>query len=163
MFELVDIISRTLFAEMTAILQQQGHIFSGNLVKSFEVKVEEKMTETNIMFLMENYGLSLNYGIPANRIPFSPIPPYRGGKSKYIEGLRRWAKVKFSASDKRALSIAFAIANKHIKEGYPLSKKIGFFDIAIKNTEKQIEAFIEAYIEKAIEEMIQKYIEDVWQ
>ena len=51
--------------------------------------------------------------------------------SKYIQGLVNYAKYKYSASDKDAVGIAFAIAHKHKQDGNPSDQsKRGFVDRA---------------------------------
>jgi len=128
-------------------------------VKSFETRIKEVSEDVaRIEFLMLNYGLSLQYGIKPANIPFTPVPPFRGGKSKYIEGLIRWAKLKFGADKQRAKSIAFAIANKHKKEGYPLTKKIGFITNVLEADKEKINNIIEDYFEAVIEALIDEYL-----
>jgi hypothetical protein len=71
--------------------------------------------------IMLNYGLSLNDGIKPSRVPYTiPTPGRRGGGknsgrrggSKYIQGLIRWAKLKFRLNEKKARGMAFAVARK---------------------------------------------------
>lgn len=59
----------------------------------------------------EDYGAHLDKGI-------INVPYQRGsgaGQSNYIKGLQRWAKIKFGLNSKKALQMAFAIANTQKK------------------------------------------------
>jgi hypothetical protein len=101
----------------------QGRTLTGALVNSIDYSVNATVTSAFIEFTLLDYGMILNYGVPANRIPFSPGS---GAKSsKYIDGLKMYAKLRFNANDKEAERIAFAIAHKHKKFGMPLDKKTG--------------------------------------
>ncbi len=142
-------------------LSRQGHNLTGSLIKSFESKVRDVGDSIVIDFYMDSYGLSLNYGIKPSRIPYTVPPPFRGGTSKYIEGLIKFAQLKFGADKKRAKQIAFAIAAKHKKFGFPLSGKIGFFDIALEANEEQIKELISDYYEATINLLINEFIESL--
>jgi hypothetical protein len=97
----------------------------------------------------------LNAGIPGPRIPYSPGSGAR--HSKYIEGLKQYAKARMNASDKEALGIAFAIASKHKREGMPTrssarfsqtGKRTGFIETALDALTPQIAQAIEEEVEK---------------
>ena len=57
----------------------------------------------------------VNTGVKSNRIPYRGRG--NGGKSKYIQGLIRFWKIKKGLGEKEATRAAFALANKHKKEG----------------------------------------------
>lgn len=158
--KLVEILSDFIFKILTEELLRQNHKLTGALIKSFEAQIgkvtQEKIT---IDFLMFNYGLSLNNGIKPERIPYTIGGPRRGGKSKYIEGLIKFARIKFQADKKRAESIAFAIATKQKKEGYPLTGKIGFIDISLTKAEDEIAKIIEVYFQETINLLFEEFIE----
>jgi hypothetical protein len=158
--DLVNILSTFIFNQLTAELEKQGHKLSGALIESFETKVKE-VTEDNltIEFLMLNYGLSLNDGIKPKNIPYTIGGPRRGGTSKYIEGLIRFAKQRFQADQKRATQIAFAIARKQKEEGYPLTGKIGFIDNVLLADEKQIQEIIETHFEVTIQLLFTEFLQ----
>jgi hypothetical protein len=86
-------------------------------------------------------------GVRPENIPFTPNAERaaRGWEkspfktSKYIQGLVNFAKTTLGATDKDAVSIAFAIAHKHKETGNPTDKeKLGFVDKATKNEVKNI-------------------------
>jgi hypothetical protein len=154
--EIINIFTKRIFAALAAELERQNHRLTGALIESFEAQIKETANTTIINFFMNNYGVFLNDGIPPERIPYSPTPPNRGGKSKYIQGLIRWAKIKFRYDEKRARSVAFAVARKHKKRGYPLTAK-GFINIALKAEEETINKFIIDYTTAILEEFIKSF------
>ena len=97
----------------------QGHDLSGKFRSALTYAVREESDATYIDLIdgTSGYGVILNKGVTADRIPFSP----GSGKktSKYIQGLTRYAMARMGASEKDAVSIAFAIAYKHKEEGMP--------------------------------------------
>lgn len=152
--ELSEILAKFIFENLAEELARQGHKLTGALAKSFEAKIEQQTEQTTIKFLMLSYGLSLNNGIKPANIPFTPVPPYRGGTSKYIEGLIKFAQLKFGASKKKAKGIAFAIATKQKRKGYPLTRKTGFIDNVLKANERKIEQLIKNFFQQAIQKML---------
>ena len=99
---------------------------------------------------MLKYAFSLNKGIKPSKIPYTIGGPPRGGTSKYIQGLIRFAQIKFKADKRRAKQIAFAIARKQKQKGYPLTGKIGFIDNVLKADSQEIENIIEAYFQESL-------------
>ena len=129
----------------------QGRSLTGALVNSIDYSVNATVTSAFIEFTLLDYGMILNYGVPANRIPFSPGS---GAKSsKYIDGLKMYAKLRFNANDKEAERIAFAIAHKHKKFGMPLDKKTGAVEQGIKESSDEVEALISEALTKVINVM----------
>ena len=129
----------------------QGRSLTGALVNSIDYSVNATVTSAFIEFTLLDYGMILNYGVPANRIPFSPGS---GAKSsKYIDGLKMYAKLRFNANDKEAERIAFAIAHKHKKFGMPLDKKTGAVEQGIKESSDEVEELISEALTKVINVM----------
>lgn len=117
--ELGDYIGRLLTKSLKSYLVIQGHQLTGKLADSIEYKVVIQGDSLKVRFYMEKYGIFVNEGVAASRIPFSPNNP-QGKTSQYIQGLAYYAKKRFGAvSEKEALSIAFAIAHNHKKYGMP--------------------------------------------
>ena len=126
----------------------QGRTLTGALVNSIDYSVNATVTSAFIEFTLLDYGMILNYGVPANRIPFSPGS---GAKSsKYIDGLKMYAKLRFNANDKEAERIAFAIAHKHKKFGMPLDKKTGAVEEGIKESSDEVEELISEALTQVI-------------
>jgi hypothetical protein len=129
----------------------QGRSLTGALVNSIDYSVNATVTSSFIEFTLLDYGMILNYGVPANRIPYSPGS---GAKSsKYIDGLKLYAKLRFNANDKEAERIAFAIARKHKKFGMPLDKKIGAVQNGIDDSKDEVEALISEALTEVINVM----------
>jgi hypothetical protein len=157
--ELINILTKNIFLALAAELEKQNHKLTGALEQSFEAQIKETADKTIINFLMLNYGLALNDGVPPSRIPYTPGPPFRGGKSKYIQGLIRWAKLKFSISEKKATSAAFAIARKHKKHGAPLTAR-GFINNTLAAEDQQIEKFVRDWTEEIFNDFFKSFLQD---
>jgi hypothetical protein len=136
-------VGELLVDEIREQIAVQGHNMTGALSKSVEHKERITTDGVVIQFLLNDYGI-----IPA-RIPYGS---FTGAKvSKYIQGLKRFAKIRFRVTEKQALGIAFAIANKHKKEGLPTrgsyrysknGKRKNYIEDAILLRTKQIEQLI---------------------
>jgi hypothetical protein len=126
----------------------QGRRLTGALVNSIDYNVKATVNSAYIEFTLLDYGMILNYGVPASRIPFSPGSGARS--SKYIDGLKAYAKLRFSVNDKEAERIAFAIAYKHKKRGMPLDGKTGAVEDGIKESSDEVQALISDALENLI-------------
>jgi hypothetical protein len=131
-------------------LAAQGHRLTGALIDSVTYQVKQTATGAMIEGLLLDYGIPVNTGVPASRIPYSGGRS-GGGASAYIKGLQLFAQLKFRVSKKEALGIAFAIANKHKKEGMPTQrskrfsktgKRTGAIQDGLQNVERQIQEVI---------------------
>jgi len=112
--QIAVLVEQRLKEEITA----QGHKLTGKLLQSIEYKIERTGGDFQIAYEMEFYGLILDKGVKASRIPFGGTGT--GAKtSKYIQGLTRYARLRFNVGAKEALKIAFAIAHKQKKQGMP--------------------------------------------
>ena len=118
------------------------------MVNSIDYSVNATVNSAFIEFTLLDYGMILNYGVPANRIPYSPGS---GAKSsKYIDGLKLYAKLRFNANDKEAERIAFAIARKHKKFGMPLDGKIGAVQNGLDDSKQEVEELINEALTQVI-------------
>ena len=102
---------------LIAELQQQGHSLTGALAKSIAYEIKEDASGVTAIMTALDYGLVLEFGVPANRIPYGGKGGGRG-TSKYIQGLVRFFTLRGLGS-REALGAAFATAKKHKKEGMP--------------------------------------------
>ncbi len=102
-----------------------------------------------INFFIKDYGVFLDKGISPNNVPYSPGSGR--AKSKYIAGLQKWVKSKLRKRNKEALSIAFAIAKIHKKQGIASvnskefsknGKRAGFIDDTLEELNKVLEKYI---------------------
>lgn len=97
-------------------LSAQGHRNTGSLERSFTQEVRREGGLLVGTIKANDYAIYLEFGVPANRIPFSPGS---GAKSsKYIAGLINYFTTKGLASND-ARSAAFATAYAHKREGMP--------------------------------------------
>ena len=126
----------------------QGRSLTGALVNSIDYSVNATVNSAFVESTLLDYGMILNYGVPANRIPYSPGS---GAKSsKYIDGLKLYAKLRFNANDKEAERIAFAIARKHKKFGMPLDGKIGAVQNGLDDSKQEVEELINEALTQVI-------------
>lgn len=97
-------------------LRLQGHEATGNLMSSLEYKIIKDVDGFELNIYMNGYGLFVEQGVDAKKIP------YRRGSgaesSKYINALIQWIQQKgLESGDSKIKSFAFAIAEKHKREG----------------------------------------------
>lgn len=156
--ELIKQLSDLIVQAIRVELGLQGHKLTGKLIESIEAVATNTSTGFVISILGEDYIAPVNNGVPAANIPFSGRSG-RGGTSKYIQGLRRFAQLRFGVSERKALSIAFAIANKHKREGMPTrasrrfsktGRRTGAVQVAIDKVEDQIEALAGQFLNEVI-------------
>jgi hypothetical protein len=112
--ELLNDLAELLKDEMKQQLKIADHIMTGSLSESIEERILTTIDGRKIEIWINDYGIALDQGVPADRIPFTE-PSGRGGRSKYIEGLQRFAQLKLGVTDKRkSLGISFEIARKNM-------------------------------------------------
>lgn len=128
----------------------QGHPDTGAFQESLRGEVVEEDGKEIINIYGLDYGIYISEGVEAANIPYTKRKrgQGKGGTSKYITGLKNWVKSKLGIADEReALSIAFAIAEKHSVEGMPVRNgKLG-------------SGFIEEVREKYINDLNNKVLE----
>ncbi len=146
----------------------QGHELTGSAVRDMETRITKTAKGYLIEGYLNDYMAYLNTGITAARIPYSPGSGAR--TSKYIQGLQQYAKQRMGVSDKEALSIAFAIASKHKREGMPTrnsarfsstGKRTGFVDEALTGKEKEMQDVIERGIDEAFTLYFNNFIKSI--
>lgn len=132
----------------------QGHDLSGKFrsALTYTIRQESDATYIDLIDGTSGYGAILNKGVTADRIPFSPGSGRK--TSKYIQGLTRYAMARMGASEKDAVSIAFAIAYKHKEEGMPTNASKRFSKTGERTR------FVEA-VEKKINEVVTERI-NLW-
>lgn len=143
--KLEQVLRQELLREWTA----QGHNMSGKAIEEMDIVLKETAATIAMDFLIPMYAYYQETGVPASSIPFSGIGG--GGRSLYIEGLRKYAQARMGLSSPEALSVAFAIAYTHKKDGMPSSGSYRF-----SQTGKRTEWFTEAMSKN--ESMIRDYI-----
>lgn len=159
--DLLQNLAALLVQEMRQQIKIANHIMTGSLADSVESMILNTITGSKIEIWLNDYGIALDQGVPPERIPFTD-PSGRGGRSKYIEGLQRFAQLKLGVTDQReSLSIAFAIAKKHKKVGMPVAGPTKFIEKTIDATDADIQKFAEDWAEAIFEAQINAIIENV--
>jgi hypothetical protein len=163
--ESANILLENLAALLVQEMQQQiriaNHVMTGSLEESVESRILSTITGRKIEIWLNDYGIALDQGVPPENIPFTD-PSGRGGRSKYIEGLQRFAQLKLGITDNRkSLGIAFAIAKKHKRVGMPVAGPTKFIQKTIDATDADIERFAEDWAESIFEAQINAIIENI--
>ena len=70
--------------ELIESLKDQGHYNTGRLAESLEVEITQQGGIMKATIRMLDYGLILETGVPASRVPFGG---QRGAFSEYLQGL----------------------------------------------------------------------------
>lgn len=128
----------------------QGHKLSGKLAESIEFEVSPDGGNVIGRMFAEDYSSYLEFGVRADRIPFS-VKTGAGGTSLYIQGLISFWELR-GLSGREAISAAFATAHVHAREGMPsrasyryssTGERTGFIRTVIDRNADDIEAIIE--------------------
>lgn len=132
---------------------------SGNLINSLISNVIPQGQNSFTLKIMGlNYWRVVEYGVPAQNVPYDASVRTNAGNSDYINGLINWIKVKGIASDNDTIrGIAFAIATKQTATsrggfglGNPINKgKLGF----VRKSKPAIDAELQK-VSKAYEKEI---------
>lgn len=114
-------------------LEGQGHIATGALKRSINHHINRRLDEIELQMRMLDYGITLDTGVPASNIPYSPGSG--AGSSKFISGLIKWIKFKKMTGglSKDINSLAHRIARTMTKEGMPTKGSYAFS----KNTRRK--------------------------
>lgn len=165
-------------------LAAQGHRLTGALIDSVTYQVKQTATGALIEGLLLDYGIPVNTGVPAANIPYGGGGRGRTSRSRnirgssrasaYIAGLKLFAKLRFRVNEKEAQRIAFAIANKHKKQGMPTQaskrfsstgKRTGAIQDGLANVDDKIQEVINevmtAYINIIFVEAFKSSLPDV--
>lgn len=147
-------VDKKLKADLKTELSAQGHHLTGALEESIASNINES-TDVTLEVKAKSYIDPLNSGVPAANIPYDPLISTGAKTSKYIQGLKQFAKLRFGLDDKEALNTAFAIANKHKQEGMPTKGSYAF-----SNTGKRTEVIEETYHRQDYDNIIEVGLSD---
>ena len=146
----------------------QGHNLTGETVRSLEHKVTQTTEGVVLSFFGIDYAEYTNRATPAGAIPYTIGGPRRGGTSKYIQGLIRYVERRMGLRGKDGVSVAFAIARKHKREGRPTrasfrysknGRRTGWIDQVIENNPES-SAYIESLVQSEFEILIQNFVSE---
>jgi hypothetical protein len=152
-------VGRFFLDALRAELINQGHEVTGRLIRELRYKIEKSANEVTLNIYMDKYGIYVNNGVLGAKIPYN-----RGSgakKSMYIDALIGWIEQKgLESGDRDIKNFAFAIANKHKKEGMPTGsssrfsrngRRTGFIDSVIRENNQEVETLIETEAGEAVE------------
>tara|TARA_Y100000592_G_C5416906_1_gene291116 strand:+ start:86 stop:592 length:507 start_codon:yes stop_codon:yes gene_type:complete len=147
-------------------LIDQGHRGTGKLINSLRHEIRQEGADVFLNIYASHYAKFVANGVGASRIPYT-----RGsGKksSKYIEALTQWViDVLRKSPESKARNIAFAIANKHKKEGMPTTnsyryskngRRLNFAQYVINANRKFIKQQISEQFGQEVKTMISNVI-----
>jgi len=126
---------------------KQGHDLTGTFKESIKYEIENKEGGTLIRFVdgtEKGYGRILNIGVRPQDIKY----PFARAR---IQGLTNYARLRMGLDGKEAVSVAYAIATKHAREGMPLPSSVRY-----SQTGKRT-GFVQA-VDDQIREVTRKYI-----
>lgn len=155
----INEIQKTVVDAISKLFEEQGHYMTGALIEKLEWAVKSESDKIVMELYMNKYGIYINNGVKASNIPFSQ-PSGRGGRSKYIGALQNYVQRRMGLSEKKSLSVAFAIAQTHKKEGMPTKassrfsqsgKRTGFLDEAVQNSGSIVEDQLSKLYQKMFE------------
>ncbi len=104
-------------------LKAQGHYLTGKLNDSIEYDIRVEGDVIRAEMEIEDYGLSMEFGVKPQNIPYSPGSG--AGTSKYIQGLISFWN-KRGVTGREGIRAAFATAAKHKREGMPTRSSYAF-------------------------------------
>lgn len=165
----LEIAMKVLQGDLREELRDQGHYSTGRLHESIQYEIKSGSDTVTALVECEDYGLALEFGVPAGKIPFSPGSG--AGSSQYIQGLITDFQQK-GLQGREAISAAFATANVQKRTGMPTpgsyrfsnnGDRLGFasktlerdLDIIGRILEKQTGAFLEVNISSRVEKSTQ--------
>jgi len=114
---------KVLQSDLRKELREQGHHSTGTLNDSIQYEITTGVDVVTATIECEDYGLAMEFGIPANKIPFSPGSG--AGRSQYIEGLITHFERK-GLQGREAVSAAFATAHVQKRQGMPTADSYRF-------------------------------------
>lgn len=144
--EVMEMLRGQLRAEANA----QGHHLSGKLAESIVYEVSPDGSDVVARMYAEDYSSYLEFGVKAEKIPFSGKTG-SGGTSLYIQGLISFWELR-GLSGREAVGAAFATAHVHAREGMPsrgsykfssTGERTGFVRTVIDRNKVDIGAIIE--------------------
>jgi hypothetical protein len=142
--------------ELRKTFELQGHKMTGSLIDKLEWVVNETPDSIIMQLYMLMYGVYLDTGTPKEKIPYS-LPSGRGGKSKYITALINYVEKRMGLPEKKAKSVAFAIAATHLKDGMPTRASSRF-----SKTGNRTEFFSRTLKENIIERKINQTFQHIF-
>ena len=144
---------------------EQGHNMNGKVVKEMDIIVDQTADRISFLFYSLPYGVYMESGVSADKIPFSGASGH-GGKSAYIQALIGYAKKRMNLPDKEAKSAAFAIAHTQKKRGMPTPASSRFSSTGertnwIGNTMERNEGLIRQFMSRYMNEILSVLFDNI--
>jgi hypothetical protein len=162
------VIGDYLIVRLGTELRDQGHSLTGELISSLEYQVQLTAKGMTVSFFASEYGQYLNTGVAAGRIPFSGISRLGGGKtSAYIQGLIRFVERRMNLRGKEGISVAFAIARAHKRDGMPTrgsfrysknGRRRGWVDTIITEDQDKIQSMVTEWTNREVTFLIHEFV-----
>lgn len=136
------------------VLEEQGHRASGKLIDTMAaIMISEKPSSWIAGIEIEDYGIDVDTGTPANRVP-SPFKDV-GEFKQYIERLKQWAdQVKPGMDQLERSNFVLAVNRKHRIEGIPTKDSRRF-----SRTGRRTGWIKEAFEDKQIQEEVRQELD----
>lgn len=159
----LDEADQIIIDELAKSFNKERHFLTGKLIDDIATDVEVKRGGFVVSYLTYKYGVYLNNGVTADRIPYT-----RGSgaaRSLYIEGLMKYVRLRMGISDEKTMkSVAFAIATEQKKRGMPLRTNgsgTKWADNANEAAQEQVgdlfEDLSETFIMQGLRDLAEKY------
>lgn len=145
----LDKLGKAIIDRIALEWQRQGHQLTG----AFEQSLEYDYDGEYLNIYGNHYGKILETGVTAANIPYTPGSG--ATSSKYIQGLARYAMLRMGVDERTALSIAFAIARTHKREGMPTrasavysqtGRRTGFVEDSVPDIDQLVEEFTDKLV-----------------
>ena len=158
MKQLLDNIGEKLKEWLIDEWDQQGHKMNQS---KFESEIEHKVEGNKVTILGVHYAEYIDRGVTSQNIPYSPGSKSGAKTSKYIQGLADYVLKRMGIGGAQGLSIAFAIAKTHKKEGMPTDgsykdtktgQRTGFIDAMLMKRDKDLNTMIDEELTDHIKE-----------
>lgn len=155
---IVEDIMQLIREAMRDQIDVQGHRMTGKLSDSITFTVSENGSEVTGQMFIEDYGVYVEVGVSADRIPYGKGGGKPGGKSQYIQGLISFWEHK-GLSGREAIGAAFATAKVHAREGMPSrssskysqsGKRTGFIKEAVNDKMQEIQSKLSTLYSKEL-------------
>jgi len=150
-------------ARMAVIIEwrRQGHELTGRAARELETRVRTTSRGVEIQGLVLDYMARVNQGVPASEIRVD---------RRYIQGLVRYARLRFKAGLNEAQEIAYRIASAHQREGMPTrgsqrfsatGKRTGFIEDGLEKEDEKIGQLIEAAVDETWNKIITTFFQSI--
>jgi hypothetical protein len=164
-------VGKFLKKELRAEIRAQKRIATKGLINSIDFTVDRFLSGGLVVnYFADKSWVYSEFGVRASKVPFSGSGGNRSTgakKSKYIEALKNWIKVKgIESNDKKVTGMAFAIAHTQKKEGIPTKRsislaggrKLGYQNYVLNTNENMIYSLMEDATQTGIEKEFGKLL-----